>query len=66
LFEARFSAFLIEEEDYLVRACHYVLQNPVRAGLCDRADEWPWNGGLVHLETIMSRRLVHGGAVTFS
>lgn len=57
VFEARFSAYLVEEEDYFETACLYVLQNPVRAGLCDGADEWPWSGGLVHLETIMSRRL---------
>jgi putative transposase len=66
LFEARFSAFLIEGDDYFERACYYVLQNPVRAGLCDRAEDWPWSGGLVHLETIMSGHLVRGGAVTLS
>jgi REP element-mobilizing transposase RayT len=57
LFEARFNAYVVEGDEYMERACSYVLQNPVRAGLCDRADQWPWSGGLVHLETVMSRRL---------
>jgi REP element-mobilizing transposase RayT len=66
LFEARFTSYVVEGDDYLERACHYVLQNPVRAGLCDSADEWPWSGGLVHLETVLSKRLVSGLAVTLS
>jgi putative transposase len=57
VFEERFSAFVIEGDSYLEQACHYVLQNPVRAGLCERAEDWPWSGGLVHLETVMARRL---------
>ena len=44
LFGDRFAAFVIEDEDHLQAACEYVLHNPVRAGLCDRADEWPWSG----------------------
>jgi putative transposase len=43
LFAERFSARLIDSEDYLEDVCRYVLQNPVRAGLCDRADQWPWS-----------------------
>lgn len=27
--------------DFLTRY-RYVVRNPVRAGLCDRAEEWPW------------------------
>lgn len=44
LFGDRFSAWLIESEAHLHAACRYVLLNPVRAGLCARADEWPWSG----------------------
>ncbi|HUI07086.1 MAG TPA: hypothetical protein VL486_08770 [Verrucomicrobiae bacterium] len=28
----------------------YVLQNPVRAGLVSRAEEWPYQGEIHHLE----------------
>jgi hypothetical protein len=27
-----------------VSACEYVLDNPVRAGLCATRTEWPWSG----------------------
>lgn len=43
LFGARFGARAIEEEDYLERVSDYVLLNPVRSGLCERAADWPWN-----------------------
>lgn len=42
LFAERFAARLIESEDYLEDVCRYVLQNPVRAGLCDQPEDWPW------------------------
>ena len=44
LFAARYDSRAIEEADYLDRACEYVLLNPVRAGLCKHAADWPWNG----------------------
>ena len=43
VFSERFSARLIADESYLYDACEYVLQNPVRAGLCDRVGDWPWS-----------------------
>ncbi|HEU0303879.1 MAG TPA: hypothetical protein VFR32_04795 [Gaiellaceae bacterium] len=43
VFAERFSARVIESEDYLYDACAYVLQNPVHAGLCDRPEDWPWS-----------------------
>ena len=44
LFGDRFAAWLIRDEEHLRNACRYVVLNPVRAGLCARADEWPWSG----------------------
>ena len=44
LFQARFGVRVIEDERYLGDACEYVLANPVRAGLCELADDWPWSG----------------------
>ena len=43
LFAGRFSARVIENEEYLRDACTYVLLNPVRAGLCDHLEQWPWS-----------------------
>ena len=44
LFGARFASWVIESEKHLYHACRYVLENPVRAGLCERAEDWPWSG----------------------
>ena len=44
LFGGRFGAVAIESEEQLPGTCEYVLQNPVRAGLCSTAAEWPWSG----------------------
>jgi putative transposase len=43
LFAERFSARVIEDETYLYDACAYVVLNPVKAGLCDRIEDWPWS-----------------------
>ena len=43
VFSERFSARAIESEEYLFEACSYVVLNPVKAGLCDRSEEWPWS-----------------------
>lgn len=43
LFGDRFSCRLVDEDEYLDTVCGYVLLNPVRAGLCARATDWPWS-----------------------
>jgi putative transposase len=43
LFGDRFSAFIVEGDEYLEAASRYILLNPVRAGLCATAAEWPWS-----------------------
>ena len=43
LFAERFTARRIESDEYLYEACSYVLLNPVKAGLCERVDQWPWS-----------------------
>jgi putative transposase len=44
LFEGRFAAYGIRDDRHLGAALQYVIDNPVRAGLCARADEWLWSG----------------------
>jgi putative transposase len=46
VFAERFSARVIQSEEYLYDACEYVLLNPVRAGLCQHAEDWPWSFSL--------------------
>jgi REP element-mobilizing transposase RayT len=43
LFDERFSSFAVEDERHLEAAIEYVLQNPVRAGLCEDARDWQWS-----------------------
>lgn len=50
VFAGRFSARAIEDESYLYDACTYVVLNPVRAGLCDRVEAWPWSYSSFGLE----------------
>ncbi|HEV7641141.1 MAG TPA: transposase [Gaiellaceae bacterium] len=45
LFQGRFDARVIEGDEHLAAVCGYVLDNPVRAGLCDGSTDWPWLGG---------------------
>lgn len=44
LFQNRFDARLIEGDRHLLAVRRYVIENPVRAGLCRRWEEWPWSG----------------------
>jgi REP element-mobilizing transposase RayT len=44
LFGDRYSTWLVHDEAHYEATCAYVLANPVRAGLCDDPDEWPWSG----------------------
>lgn len=48
LWQERFHSFVMGEE-HLLAAVKYVELNPVRAGLCNRADEWPWSSVHHHL-----------------
>jgi putative transposase len=43
LFKNRFRAVHLVGESHLLWASAYVAANPVRAGLCAEAGEWPWS-----------------------
>jgi putative transposase len=45
LFENRFSVRVMEDEEHWENTCRYVLENPVKAGICEFATDWPWSGG---------------------
>ena len=40
----------LRDEEHYGRRWEYVRQNPVRAGLCNGPDKWPWQGELNILE----------------
>jgi REP element-mobilizing transposase RayT len=47
LFQSRFHSRPIGDDEHLANACEYVWNNPVRAGLCAAADNWPWSGRML-------------------
>jgi putative transposase len=44
LFQGRFYSGYVEE-DAVEKVCDYVLDNPIRAGMCDARADRPWLGG---------------------
>ena len=43
LWQGRFKAFPIQEDDHLLAVLRYVERNPLRAGLVERAGDWAWS-----------------------
>ena len=43
VWQGRFKSFPIQQDAHLLTVIRYVLQNPVRAHLVDRALDWPWS-----------------------
>jgi putative transposase len=42
-YESRFKSREVSEERHLLTLLRYVESNPVRAGLVERAEHWPWS-----------------------
>lgn len=49
LWQERFHSFVMDEP-HLLAAARYVELNPVRAGLCRNAPQWPWSSARAHLQ----------------
>lgn len=43
LFQGRFKSVLVEAEEYLKELSRYIHLNPVRAGIVEKPDEYPWS-----------------------
>jgi putative transposase len=43
IWQGRFKAFPIQEDLHLLTVLRYVECNPLRAGLVDRSEAWPWS-----------------------
>jgi putative transposase len=48
LWQGRFRSFVMDER-YTLAAARYVELNPVRAGLVERAEDYPWSSARAHL-----------------
>jgi putative transposase len=43
LYQNRFKAFPVAEDEHLLTVLRYVERNALRAGLVSRAEDWPWS-----------------------
>jgi putative transposase len=43
VYQNRFKAFAVAEDDHLLTLLRYVERNALRAGLVERAEDWPWS-----------------------
>jgi putative transposase len=43
VWQGRFKAFPVEEDEHLLAVLRYMERNPLRAGLVGRAEEWSWS-----------------------
>ncbi len=46
LFEGRYKAKHVNSDRYLRHLCRYIHANPVKDGLVERLEEWPWSNYL--------------------
>ena len=46
-YQGHFKSFPIQEDDHYFTVLRYVERNALRAGLCKKAQDWPW-GSLHH------------------
>ena len=43
LYQGTYKSFPIQEDEHFLAVCRYVEQNPLRAGLVERAEDWQWS-----------------------
>ncbi|MDZ4813520.1 MAG: transposase [Pseudomonadota bacterium] len=43
VFQGRYKSVLVDKDSYLLELSRYIVLNPVRADLCERADAWRWS-----------------------
>ena len=62
VWQGRFKAFPIQEDDQLLAVLRYLERNPLRAGRVERAEDWRWSSLRWHLEAPLMAFL-HAGPV---
>lgn len=58
LWEGRYKASLIDSEHYLLTCYRYIELNPVRAGIVQRAEDYPWSSHGAHVKGVPSDVIV--------
>ena len=60
VWQGRFKVFPIEQDDHLLTVLRYIEQNPVRAHLVGRAEDWRWSSARAWRESVRGPRLEAG------
>jgi putative transposase len=42
VYQGRYKSFPVQQDVHFLSVCRYVERNPLRAGLVQRAEDWPW------------------------
>jgi putative transposase len=63
VFQSRFHSQIVEDSLYLLTVCRYVVLNPVRAGLVEAPEDWPWSScaataGVADVPVFLSPELI--------
>lgn len=57
LFDGRYKTENVETDKYFLTALRYILQNPVKAGICNNIYEYPWSAAIYykfHLDSFIT------------
>ena len=57
IWQGRFKAFPVQEDDHLRVVLRYIERNPLRAALVERAEDWRWSS--IHGAAIGDAALIH-------
>ena len=60
MWQGRFKAFPIEQDNHLLTVLRYIEQNPVRAHLVARVEDWRWSSARVWSESLRGPRVEAG------
>ena len=60
VWQGRFKAFPIEQDDHLLTVLRYIERNPVRASLVARAEDWRWSSARRWVEPSRGPRIEAG------
>ena len=54
VFQGRYKATIVQDERYLLPLLRYVHQNPIKAGMCKRIEEYKWCSDIYYRKNIKS------------
>ena len=59
LFRGRFKSIIVEEDNYLLELMRYIHRNPLRAGMVENLDDYPWSSHHGYLSSYKEWNRLH-------